>query len=73
MRWLGQALKVKVTAPPEKRRANKAVEELLAEALGLSAASVSIVSGQSSSIKIIEISTMDKSDVLRLLPAGPVH
>jgi len=68
--WLGQALKVKVTAPPEKGRANKAVEELLANALGLPAASVSIVAGQSSSTKVIEISTMARADVLRMLPAG---
>lgn len=68
--WLGRALKVKVTAPAEKGRANKAVEELFAKALGLSAASVSIVGGQSSSTKIIEINAMGKTDVLRLLPTA---
>ena len=68
--WLGQVLKVKVTAPPEKGRANKAVEELFVEVLGLSAGSVSVVGGRSSSIKTIEIRALDKSDVLRLLPAG---
>ena len=68
--WLGQVLKIKVTAPPEQGRANKAVEELLASALGLPAASVSIVAGQSSSTKVIEISTMARADVLRMLPAG---
>ncbi|MFM7075771.1 MAG: DUF167 domain-containing protein, partial [Planctomycetaceae bacterium] len=33
--WLGDALKIKVTAPPEKGKANERVVELLAGALGI--------------------------------------
>ena len=33
--WLGDASKIKVTAPPEKGKANEAVIELLAEPLGV--------------------------------------
>jgi|TARA_B100001964_G_scaffold202370_1_gene230674 hypothetical protein len=61
-------LKIKVTAPPEKGRANKAVEALLAKTLGLPAKSVSIVGGHSSPAKTVEIAAMRQSEVLRLLP-----
>lgn len=43
--WLGEVLKVTVTAAPEKGRANAAVEALLAEQLCLPAAQVSVVAG----------------------------
>lgn len=57
--WLGDALKIKVTAPPEKGQANEAVIELLAEALGLSSKDIEIESGHSSPSKIIAITGMD--------------
>ena len=34
--WLGDALKINVTAPPEKGKANEAVVELLSMKLGIS-------------------------------------
>ena len=43
--WLGDALKIKVTAPPEKGRANEAVLSLLAERLGLPADAVAVARG----------------------------
>ena len=42
------ALKVAVTAPPDKGRANKAIEEVLAEAFGLKKSQVELVSGPTS-------------------------
>ena len=45
---LGDRLKVKVAAPPEEGRANKAVCELLADAMGVSARDVSIIAGHAS-------------------------
>jgi uncharacterized protein len=57
--WLGEALKIKVTAPPEKGRANEAVASLLAERLGLPADAVAVVSGHSSPAKVIAITGMD--------------
>jgi hypothetical protein len=44
--WLGDSLKVKVEAPPEKGRANEAVVALLADRLGVDASSIAVVSGQ---------------------------
>ena len=66
--WLGEALKIKVRAPAEKGRANKAVEKVIANALGISLRSVSVVSGQTTALKIIEISENSESDGLKLLP-----
>jgi uncharacterized protein (TIGR00251 family) len=45
------ALKVAVTAPPDKGRANDAIIEVLAEALGLKRSQVELVAGQTSRAK----------------------
>ena len=57
--WLGDALKIKVTAPPEKGQANEAVIKLLAETLGISTDDIEVVSGHSSPSKIVAITGMD--------------
>jgi len=51
----GGALKLEVTAAPEKGRANRAVERLLADRLGLDVAAVRIVAGESSQDKAVAI------------------
>jgi uncharacterized protein (TIGR00251 family) len=56
--WLGDALKIKVMAPPEKGRANEAVVEILAEKLGISTDDIEVVSGHSSTSKVIAISAL---------------
>lgn len=50
---LGEVLKVQVAAPPEKGKANAAVETLLADALGISARSVSVIRGHTSPRKTL--------------------
>jgi len=57
--WLGDALKVKVTAPPEKGKANEAVVELLASTLGINTKDIEVESGHSSPSKIVAIKGMD--------------
>jgi len=42
------ALKVAVTAPPDRGRANKAIEEVLADALGLKKSQVELLCGPTS-------------------------
>lgn len=65
--WLGDALKVRVSAPPEKGKANAAVEGLIAAALGVPRSDVSIVSGHGSARKIVEIDHMDEVQVRKRL------
>lgn len=50
-------LKVKVNQPPEDGKANKAVIELLAEYFKVRKSAVSIIAGETSRNKIIEIKT----------------
>ena len=57
--WLGDALKIKVMAPPEKGKANEAVVELLAAALGIATDDIIVVSGHSSPAKVVAVFGMD--------------
>jgi len=54
------ALKVSVTAAPEKGKANDAIVELLAEELNLSRSSITIVRGETSSQKTVRIAMMSE-------------
>lgn len=53
---LGDALKIQVAAPPEKGKANEAVEALIAAALGVPARQVSVVAGTTSPRKTLRVS-----------------
>ena len=66
--WLGDSLKVKVKAPPEKGRANEAVVVLLAERLGIDASSIAVVSGHSSPAKVVEVDGMDVEAIRAAFP-----
>ena len=68
--WLGDALKVRVSAPPEKGKANQAVERVIAKALGLSAKDVKVVVGQSNPRKTIEVKGINETELYQRLP-GP--
>ncbi len=63
----GDALKVKVGAPPADGRANAAVVALLAKSLGVPEARVTLESGASSRSKRVRIAGMSGADVDRLL------
>lgn len=65
--WLGDALKIKVTATPEKGKANEAVIELLAEALGIDTSGIQIESGHSSPSKIVAITDIDDEAIKKSL------
>jgi uncharacterized protein (TIGR00251 family) len=63
----GDALKVKVGAPPADGRANAAVLALVAETLGVQAAQVELASGASSRSKRVRIHGVDADDLRRAL------
>jgi len=50
---LGEALKVRVAAPPAGGQANRAILALLADRLGVPAADVTLVSGAASPAKVV--------------------
>ena len=66
--WLGDALKVRVSAPPERGKANAAVERLIADALGVASKGLRVVSGQASPRKIVEVCGLSEAEVLDRLP-----
>jgi uncharacterized protein len=68
--WLGETLKVRVTAPAERGKANAAIEATIAEALGLPREGVRIVAGHSSPRKVLEIAGLSEAEVYRRLAKG---
>ena len=65
--WLGDALRVRVTAPPEHGKANAAVEGLLRETLALPAGQVKVSAGHSSPRKVVEIAGLTEAEIRRRL------
>ena len=63
----GEVLRLRVTAPPDRGRANEAVIELLAEALGVPRSRVTLLRGGASREKIIEVEGVDAAEVRRRL------
>ena len=59
----GDGWKVRVTAPPERGRANAAVVELVAATLALPRASVSLVSGHGGRDKILELAGISETEL----------
>jgi uncharacterized protein len=70
--WLGDSLKIKVKAPPEKGKANTAVINLIAAKLGIDKRSISIFSGELSSSKILEIAGLDDAQILEAIDSNPI-
>lgn len=69
---VGDRLKVRVTAPPEDGRANRAVCRLLAGALGLKRGMVEVESGDSRAEKVLRLRGVSRESVRSWLglPAG---
>jgi len=51
----GEGVRVQVSAPPEGGKANRAVEQVIAAALGLKAQQVRVVKGHTQARKVVEV------------------
>jgi uncharacterized protein (TIGR00251 family) len=65
--WLGDTLKLRVTAPPERGKANAAVERLVADVMGIPKTRVTVVSGHTSARKTLELLGVPESAVRQRL------
>ena len=68
--WQGDVLRVRVTAPPVDGRANAALEQLLAHALGLPKRAVRVVSGTQAREKTVAIEGAGRREILSRLGEG---
>ena len=66
----GDALKVRVAAPPVDGRANRAVVELMAEVLGVKPGQVAVESGESSRSKRLRVEGVEPDHARRMLDAA---
>jgi uncharacterized protein (TIGR00251 family) len=67
--WREEYLRVRISAAPERGKANAALIALLAKSLGLSKSSIRIVRGQHSAHKTLEITGLSAEDIFaRLTP-----
>lgn len=66
----GEGWKARVAAPPEGGRANAALEELLARALGVPREAVRIVAGAGSRSKVVEVAELDLPEIEHRLDAA---
>ncbi|OGK96716.1 MAG: hypothetical protein A3I14_18645 [Candidatus Rokubacteria bacterium RIFCSPLOWO2_02_FULL_73_56] len=61
--WQAGVLRLRVTAPPVEGEANRAVEALLARALGVAPSSVRVVRGARGRDKLVRIAGLGDADV----------
>jgi hypothetical protein len=63
----GGALKIRLAAPPVDGGANRELVRFLAKAVGVPTSAVTVVSGESSRNKVVEIEGADPASVLAVL------
>jgi len=61
--WLGDALKIKVHAPPVEGRANDALCEFLADHLDLPRRAITVLHGDTSRQKVLRIDGLSSADL----------
>lgn len=68
--WLGGALKLRVSAPPERGKANAAVVRLIAGTLGVAPVDVEVVAGFGSPRKRVAVAGLDEDEVRARIEAA---
>jgi uncharacterized protein len=69
--WVGDALKIRVTAAPQRGKANAAVIALLASTLGISRERIVLVAGETQARKIVEIRGLSHVELCMRLGGTP--
>jgi len=69
----GGGWRARVAAPPERGRANRALVELLAEALGVPRERVTVVAGASGRRKVVEVEGLASDELDRRLAQASRH
>lgn len=64
----GDALKLRLAAPPVDGKANAALQVFLAQCLGVPRSAVSLISGETSRHKVVRVVGVDAAVLERLLP-----
>lgn len=67
----GEAIKVRLTAPPVEGKANRALVDYLAGRLGVSKSAVAIVTGQGARNKLIDVEGLSEEEISRRLGLVP--
>ena len=65
--WLGEALKIRVQAPPEQGKANKAVIKILARLLEVPRQQIELVRGAGSPNKVFAVQGCSMKEAHRLI------
>ncbi len=66
--WLGDRLKIRVSAAPEHGKANEAVRRLLAKTLHIDRRRIRLTAGATSPEKTVEIDGLSETDLAARLP-----
>lgn len=68
--WREDVLRVAVTAPPVEGEANRAVQGLLARALGVAPSAVTVIRGAGSRDKVVRIARVTDAELRARLAGG---
>ena len=69
----GDALKIRITAPPVEGRANEECIRFLSSLLNVRRSDIAIAAGQKSKNKRVTVAGLTPGDVLRAIPESPRH